>query len=127
MLALAQSALASFYDQIGVLGEQVSIFTKIGITATGLYLASIGAVMQLFPNLGAKKVTDMTKPSRSTPMAAPKCLRYEEVEAKRPGKGEALIRHTAIGLNFIDIYYRSGLYPPPAGLPLIPGNEARAW
>ena len=54
-LALAQSALASFYDQIGVLGEQVSIFTKIGITVTGLYLASIGAVMQFFPNLGAKK------------------------------------------------------------------------
>ena len=57
VLALAQSALASFYDQIGVLGEQVSIFTKIGITATGLYLATIGAVMQLFPNLGAKKAT----------------------------------------------------------------------
>jgi len=38
-----------------VLGEQVSIFTKVGITVTGLYLASIGAIMQLFPNLGAKK------------------------------------------------------------------------
>ena len=37
-LALAQAALASFYDQIGVLGEQVSIFTKIGIAVTGLYL-----------------------------------------------------------------------------------------
>ena len=55
VLALAQSAMASFYDQIGVLGEQVGVFTKIGITATGLYLASIGAIMQLFPNLGAKK------------------------------------------------------------------------
>ena len=57
-------------------------------------------------------------------MAAPKCSRYEDVEVGRPGKGEALIRHTAIGVNFIDIYYRSGLYPPPAGLPLIPGSEA---
>ena len=47
--------MASFYDQIGVLGEQVGVFTKIGITATSLYLASIGAIMQLFPNLGAKK------------------------------------------------------------------------
>ena len=54
----------------------------------------------------------------------PEVLRYEDVEVRRPGKGEALIRHTAIGLNFLDIYYRSGLYPPPAGLPLIPGNEA---
>ncbi|TIW18726.1 MAG: phosphatidylcholine/phosphatidylserine synthase [Mesorhizobium sp.] len=54
-LALAQAALAAFYDKIGVLGEQVSDFTKIGITITGLYLACIGGIMQLFPNLGAKK------------------------------------------------------------------------
>ncbi|MFD2054961.1 CDP-alcohol phosphatidyltransferase family protein [Mesorhizobium calcicola] len=54
-LALAQAALAAFYDQIGVLGEQVGTFTKIGITITGLYLASIGGIMQFFPNLGAKK------------------------------------------------------------------------
>ena len=54
-LALAQAALAAFYDKIGVLGEQVSNFTKIGITITGLYLACIGGFMQMFPNLGAKK------------------------------------------------------------------------
>jgi phosphatidylcholine synthase len=54
-LALAQAALAAFYDQIGVLGEQVSTFTKIGITITGLYLACIGGIMQFFPNLGARK------------------------------------------------------------------------
>jgi len=54
-LALAQAALAAFYDKIGVLGEQVSNFTKIGITITGLYLACIGGIMQMFPNLGAKK------------------------------------------------------------------------
>jgi phosphatidylcholine synthase len=54
-LALAQSALATFYDQIGVLGEHVGIFTKIGITVTGVYLFAIGGVMQLFPNLGLKK------------------------------------------------------------------------
>nr|WP_292841004.1 phosphatidylcholine/phosphatidylserine synthase [Mesorhizobium sp.] len=54
-LALAQSALAQFYDQIGVLGEQVGLFTKIGITVTGVYLFCIGGVMQFFPQLGAKK------------------------------------------------------------------------
>lgn len=54
-LALGQSALAQFYNQIGVLGEQVGIFTKVGITVTGLYLFFIGGVMQLFPKLGAKK------------------------------------------------------------------------
>lgn len=54
-LALAQAALAAFYDQIGVLGAQVSTFIKIGITVTGLYLGCIGGIMQFFPNLGAKK------------------------------------------------------------------------
>ncbi|TRC99685.1 phosphatidylcholine/phosphatidylserine synthase [Mesorhizobium sp. WSM4303] len=59
-LALAQAALAAFYDQIGVLGEQVSIFTKVGITVTGLYLACIGGIMQFFPKLGAKPPTKAT-------------------------------------------------------------------
>ncbi len=66
----------------------------------------------------------MTKAIRIHANGGPEVLRYEDVEVGRPGKGEALIRHTAIGLNFLDIYYRSGLYLPPAGLPLIPGNEA---
>lgn len=43
----------------------------------------------------------------------------------RAERGEALIRHTAIGLNFLDIYYRNGIYAA-AGLPLIPGNGAKA-
>lgn len=55
MLALAQSAMAQFYHQIGVLGEHVGLFTKLGIGITGLYLFCIGAVLQLFPQLGARK------------------------------------------------------------------------
>jgi NADPH2:quinone reductase len=52
----------------------------------------------------------------------PEVMRFEAVEVGTPGPGEALIRHTAIGLNFIDTYHRSGLYPLalPAGL----GTEA---
>jgi NADPH2:quinone reductase len=53
----------------------------------------------------------------------PEVLRYEEVEVGRPGPGQARIRQTAIGLNFIDVYFRTGLYPPP-GLPFTPGQEA---
>ncbi|NRG18818.1 quinone oxidoreductase [Rhizobiales bacterium] len=53
----------------------------------------------------------------------PEVMRWEEVEVGDPGAGEARIRHTAIGLNYIDTYFRSGLYPAPAGLPFIPGNE----
>jgi NADPH:quinone reductase len=43
----------------------------------------------------------------------PEVLRWEEVEAAPPGPGEVRIRQTAIGLNFIDVYERSGLYPGP--------------
>ena len=54
----------------------------------------------------------------------PDVLRYEEQDPGTPGPGQALIRHTAIGLNFLDTYYRSGLYPAPNGFPLTPGGEA---
>jgi NADPH2:quinone reductase len=53
----------------------------------------------------------------------PEVLTWEKVEVGEPGPGEVRIRHTAIGLNFIDTYFRSGLYPAPNGLPFIPGNE----
>ena len=49
-------------------------------------------------------------------------LRYESVEVGDPGAGEVRLKQTAIGLNFIDVYFRTGTYPPP-GLPFIPGLE----
>ncbi len=51
----------------------------------------------------------------------PEVMRWEEVELPAPRKGEVLLRHTAIGLNFIDCYERSGLYP--GQLPLVLGRE----
>ena len=51
----------------------------------------------------------------------PEALRYEDVELIPPGPGEAQIRHHAIGVNYIDVYRRSGLYPAP--LPFVPGHE----
>jgi len=57
MLALAQGAMAAFYQEIGVLGDHVDTFTKVGISVTGIYLFCIGAVMQFFPKLGAKPET----------------------------------------------------------------------
>jgi NADPH:quinone reductase len=52
----------------------------------------------------------------------PEVLRWEAVEVGEPGPGEARVRHTAIGLNFIDVYERTGLYP--AALPAVLGREA---
>ncbi|MDH6235119.1 NADPH2:quinone reductase [Mesorhizobium soli] len=66
----------------------------------------------------------MSKAVRIHANGGPEVLVYEDVDPGRPGPGEVLVRHTAIGLNFVDTYFRSGLYPPPAGLPLIPGSEA---
>lgn len=57
-------------------------------------------------------------------VGGPEVLSYEEITVGSPGPGEVRLRHTAIGLNFIDTYFRSGLYPPPQGFPFIPGNEA---
>jgi NADPH2:quinone reductase len=53
----------------------------------------------------------------------PEVMRLEEVALGEPGPREALMRHTAIGLNFIDTYHRSGLYPLPS-LPHGLGMEA---
>jgi NADPH2:quinone reductase len=52
----------------------------------------------------------------------PEVMRWEEIPARDPGKGEALVRQTAVGLNFIDVYERTGLYGGslPGGL----GREA---
>jgi NADPH2:quinone reductase len=52
----------------------------------------------------------------------PEVLELAEVPIRQPGDGEILVRHQAIGLNFIDVYQRIGLYPGP--LPMILGREA---
>jgi NADPH2:quinone reductase len=51
----------------------------------------------------------------------PEVMKWEEVDVGDPGPGEVRVRNTAVGLNFIDTYHRSGLYPMP--LPLIVGSE----
>lgn len=64
----------------------------------------------------------MTHAVRIHTTGGPECLRWEEIELGAPGPGEALLRHEAVGLNFIDVYHRTGLYPLPA-LPATLGME----
>lgn len=66
----------------------------------------------------------MSKAIKIQANGGPEVMSYEQNDPGKPGAGQVLVRHTAIGLNFLDVYYRSGLYPAPAGFPLIPGNEA---
>lgn len=49
-------------------------------------------------------------------------LKWEAIDVGSPSENEVRLRHTAIGLNFIDIYFRQGVYPPP-NLPFVPGLE----
>jgi NADPH:quinone reductase and related Zn-dependent oxidoreductases len=50
-------------------------------------------------------------------------LEWKEHPVGDPGEGEVRIRQEAVGLNFIDVYYRTGLYAAPKGLPFVPGSE----
>ncbi len=52
----------------------------------------------------------------------PEVLRYDEVPLPEPGPGEARVRIDAVGVNYVDIYQRTGQYP--GSLPMIPGREA---
>ena len=64
----------------------------------------------------------MSKAIRIHEHGGPETLRWDEVETGAPDAGQVLIRQTAAGLNFIDVYHRVGLYPVPS-LPAIIGNE----
>ena len=70
-------------------------------------------------------MTDMntTRAIRIHELGGPEVLRWEEVALPEPGPGEVVVRHEAVGLNFIDTYHRSGLYPVPS-LPTAIGMEA---
>ncbi len=65
----------------------------------------------------------MTKAIRIHETGGPEVLRWEDVDVGDPGEGEIRVRHTAVGLNYIDVYFRTGLYPGP-DLPFSLGLEA---
>src|ERR1044071_775806 len=64
----------------------------------------------------------MTHATRIHSYGGPEVLRWETIDVPEPGQGQARVRHTAIGLNFIDTYERTGLYP--LQLPAVLGREA---
>lgn len=63
----------------------------------------------------------MSKAIRIHAVGGPEVLKWETVPTPQPGPGEALIRHHAVGLNYIDVYFRTGLYK--TALPATPGME----
>jgi NADPH2:quinone reductase len=57
-------------------------------------------------------------------VGGPEVLTYEEIEVGGPGQGQIRVKQHACGVNFIDTYFRMGMYPAPGGLPFVVGNEA---
>jgi NADPH2:quinone reductase len=53
----------------------------------------------------------------------PEVLTFEDIEVGAPGQGQVKLKQHACGVNFIDTYFRMGMYPSPVGLPFVAGNE----
>ena len=53
----------------------------------------------------------------------PDVLTFEDIEVPAPGQGQIKIKQHASGVNFIDTYFRMGMYPSPVGMPFVAGNE----
>lgn len=64
----------------------------------------------------------MTHAIRIHAPGGPEAFSWDQVDVPAPAEGQALIRHTAIGVNYIDVYHRTGLYPLPA-MPAVIGME----
>ena len=64
----------------------------------------------------------MPKAMQVYEIGEPSVMKWEDVDPGNPDSNEVLVRHTAVGLNFIDVYFRRGIYPPP-GFPFVPGLE----
>ena len=78
------------------------------------------------PDIIRHRVQTMTTPTQAIIIretGGPETMRLEEVTLPDPGPDEIVVEHTAIGLNYIDVYFRTGLYPSPTGLPFTPGHE----
>jgi NADPH2:quinone reductase len=56
-------------------------------------------------------------------VGGPEVLTLEEIDVPAPGQGQLRVKQYACGVNFIDTYFRTGMYPSPVGLPFVAGNE----
>src|SRR5205085_11384535 len=80
------------------------------------------AVLRYRRAIRSKRRRVMVQAIRFAKTGGPEVLEWQPVEVGKPGQGQVRLRHTAVGLNYIDTYQRSGLYPMqlPNGL----GSEA---
>src|SRR5690349_14907394 len=72
---------------------------------------------------GAKRENSMVAAVRVHKHGGPEVLTYEDIDIPPPGPGQVRLKQHAAGINFIDTYFRMGMYPSPVGLPFVSGNE----
>ena len=65
----------------------------------------------------------MTAAVRVHKHGGPEVLTYEQIEIGAPGPGQVKLKQHAAGVNYIDTYFRMGMYPSPVGMPFVNGNE----
>jgi NADPH2:quinone reductase len=89
-----------------------------------LIFPDFGIKIDLFIQIGGitRKEDIMPKAIRIYETGGPEMMKWGDFDPGQPQAGEALVRHEAVGLNFIDVYHRTGLYPLPE-LPGTPGME----
>jgi NADPH:quinone reductase len=74
--------------------------------------------------MGHDQEKTMVAAVRVHKVGGPEVMIYEEIDIGAPGQGQVRVKQHACGVNFIDTYFRMGMYPSPAGLPFVVGNEA---
>jgi NADPH2:quinone reductase len=87
-------------------------------------IATLFKAWHALSNYHTQETSNMVKSIIVRETGGPEKLILEDVEPGSPGEGQVRLRHEAIGLNFIDVYFRTGLYPAANGVPFTPGNEA---
>ncbi|XAR71826.1 2-haloacrylate reductase [Bertholletia excelsa] len=89
----------------------------------GRHLVSVTKALSTSSAAVAPMPSTMVKAIRVYEFGGPEVLKWEDVEVRDPKEGEVRVKNKAIGLNFIDVYFRRGVYKAPV-IPFTPGMEA---
>ncbi|KAK7283838.1 hypothetical protein RIF29_13586 [Crotalaria pallida] len=92
-------------------------------TFSSIPLIRVAATLTTKASSSLSAEPKMVKAIRVHELGGPQVLKWEDVEIGEPKEGEVRVRNKAIGLNFIDVYFRKGVYKAPS-LPFTPGMEA---
>ncbi|KAL2326537.1 hypothetical protein Fmac_025595 [Flemingia macrophylla] len=118
------STLSRFYNlRLCPLFTQTPTFSSLFSSSSSSLPLTRGRASLAAKDSLSLATTDMVKAIRVHELGGPQVLKWEDVEIGEPKEGEVRVRNKAIGVNFIDVYFRKGVYKA-ASLPFTPGMEA---